>query len=67
MNKAIKELKPVMEQQINLAKRNNILIVETYTSLRVLELYRSNKVTKEKIISVFKKREGLLTVNDFSD
>ena len=66
-NKAIKEREPVMEQQINLAKRNNSLIVETYTLLRVLELYRSNKVTKEKIISVFKKREGLLTVNDFSD
>ena len=66
-NKAIKEREPVMEQQINLAKRNNSLIVETYTLLRVLELYRSNKVTKEKIINVFKKREGLLTVNDFSD
>lgn len=66
-NKAIKEREPVMEQQINLAKRNSSLIVETLTLLKVLELYRNNKVTKEKIISVFKKREGLLTVNDFSD
>lgn len=66
-NKAIKEREPVMEQQINLAKRNSSLIVETLTLLKVLELYRNNKVTKEKIISVFKKREGLLIVNDFSD
>lgn len=66
-NKAVNEREPVMEQQINLAKRNNSLIVETYTLLQVLELYRSNKVTKEKIINVLKKREGLLTVNDFSD
>ena len=64
-NKAIKEREPVMEQQINLAKRNNSLIVETYTLLRVLELYRNNKVTKEKIVNVFKKSEGLLTINDF--
>lgn len=64
-NKAIKEREPVMEQQINLAKRNNSLIVETYTLLRVLELYRNSKVTKEKIISIFKEREGLLEVNDF--
>lgn len=64
-NKAIKEREPVMEQQINLAKRNNSLIVETYTLLRVLELYRDKKASKEKIISVLKKKEGLLTVKDF--
>lgn len=64
-NKAIKEREPVMEQQINLAKRNNSLIVETYTLLRVLELYRSDRVTKEKIIDVLKKSEGLLTIKDF--
>lgn len=64
-NKAIKEREPVMEQQINLAKRNNSLIVETYILLRVLELYRNNKVTKKKIISILKKKEGLLSVNDF--
>lgn len=64
-NKAIKEREPVMEQQINLAKRNNSLIVETYILLRVLELYRNNKVTKEKIISILTKKEGLLSVNDF--
>lgn len=64
-SKAIKEREPVMEQQINLAKRNNSLIVETYTLLRVLELYRSDRVTKEKIIDVLKKSEGLLTIKDF--
>lgn len=64
-NKAIKEREPVMEQQIDLAKRNNSLIIETYTLLRVLELYRNNKVTTEKIIGVFKNSVGLLTVNDF--
>ena len=47
-NKAIKEREPVMEQQINLAKRNSSLIVETLTLLKVLELYRNNKVTKRK-------------------
>lgn len=64
-NKTIKEREPVMEQQINLAKRNNSLIIETYTLLRVLELYRSDKVTKERIISVLKKIEGLLSIDDF--
>lgn len=64
-NKAIDERESVMEQQINLAKRNNSLIVETFTLLKVLELYRNNKVTKEKIISVFKKRDGLLMISDF--
>lgn len=64
-NKAVYEREPVMEQQINLAKRNNSLIVETHTLLKVLELYRSKTVNKEKIISVFKKKEGLLSVDDF--
>lgn len=64
-NKAIEEREPVMEQQINLAKRNNSLIVETYTLLKVLELYRNGKVTKEKFISILRKSEGLLTVKVF--
>lgn len=64
-NKAIEEREPVMEQQINLAKRNNSLIVETFTLLKVLELYRNGKVTKEKFISILRKSEGLLTVKVF--
>lgn len=64
-NKPLEEREPVMVQQINLAKRNNSLIVETHTLLKVLERYRNNKLTKEKIIDVLKKSEGLLTIKDF--
>lgn len=64
-SKAIEEREPVMEQQINLAKRNKSLIIETYTLLRVLELYRIDKVTRDKFINVLQNKEGLLEITDF--
>lgn len=64
-NKAVSDREPIMGQQINLAKRNNSLIIETNTLLKVLELYRNNIVTKEEIISVFKENAGLLIIDDF--
>lgn len=64
-NKAVSDREPIMGQQINLAKRNNSLIIETNTLLKVLELYRNNIVTKEQIISVFKENAGLLIIDDF--
>lgn len=64
-NKAIEDREPVMEQQINLAKRNNSLIIETHTLLRALELYRIGKVTRDKFIKVLRNKKGLLEITDF--
>ena len=52
----------VKETQINLAKRNGSLIIDTYTLLRLLEKYRSGEFTRADVISVLKERTGILTL-----
>lgn len=59
-NKPLCDREPVMDQQINLAKRNGSLIIETHTLLRLLEKYRDGSMTREEIIEMMKNEVGLL-------
>lgn len=59
-NKAPEEREPVKDTQINLAKRNGSLIIETAVLLKLLEEYRSGKKTREMIINMIANSKGLL-------
>lgn len=62
--KAPSAREPVHEKQINLAKRNGCLIIETQTLLRIFEGYLEGRVTSAQCIEVFCTKKGLLQVND---
>ena len=57
---------PVNEKQINLAKRNGCLIIETKTLLRIFEKYLEHRITSEQCVEVFCSKTGLLQFADFS-
>lgn len=59
-NKAPEEREPVKDTQINLAKRNGSLIIETTVLLNLLEEYRSGKKTREMVIDMIANNSGLL-------
>lgn len=64
-NKRVSEREEVHENQINLAKRNGCLIIETVTLLRIFEKVNNSEVTSAKCIEVFKEKTGLLKLEDF--
>ena len=51
-----------MERQINLAKRNGSLIIETYTLLQILEKYRNGDMSRKEILNRFIESTGVLSV-----
>lgn len=57
------ERQPVHINQINLANRNGSLIIETYTLLKLFEDFLSGIITKDNIVELFIKNEGLLKYN----
>lgn len=59
-NKPIEERQEVHEHQINLAKRNGSLIIETQTLLKIFEKYKLGKITKEECKKLFEDNVGLL-------
>lgn len=61
-NKPIEERQKVHEHQINLAKRNGSLIIETQTLLKMFEKYKLGKITKEECEKLFEQNEGLLEI-----
>lgn len=61
-NKAVNAREPVHEKQVNLAKRNGSLIVETITLLRLFEKYLNGNVSREACLNLFKTEEGLLQI-----
>ena len=61
-SKPIIEREPIKDTQISLAKRNNSLIIETYTLLKLLEKYRAGQVSREEVITMLKDNVGLLSV-----
>ena len=61
-NKPIDTREPVHERQINLAKRNGSLIIETITLLRLFEKYMAGSITRENCLELFKMEEGLLQI-----
>lgn len=61
-NKPIEERQEVHEHQINLAKRNGSLIIETQTLLKIFEKYKLGKITKENCKKLFENSVGLLKI-----
>lgn len=57
------EREPIHEDQINLAKRNGCLIVETSTLLRLFEKWQNGTVSKDQCIDAFCNTTGLLNPN----
>lgn len=66
-NRRIEERDPVNEQQIELAKRNGSLIIETITLLKIYELYLDNKLKSEECVNLFANKTGILAVADFEN
>ena len=63
-NRRVEERDPVSEQQINLAKRNGSLIIETITLLKMFELFLNGKLTSEDCVKIFENNTGLLKIED---
>lgn len=61
-NKPIEERQKVHEHQIKLAKRNESLIIETTSLLKLYEKYKLGNVTKEECKNIFKNSIGLLKI-----
>ena len=61
-NKPVLIREPIHVNQINLAKRNGSLIIDTLTLLKVFEKYRNNEMDREQCIELFKNCKGLLKV-----
>lgn len=61
-NKPIEKRQEVHEHQINLAKRNGSLIIETQTLLKIFEKYKLGKITKEECKKLFENNVGLLEI-----
>lgn len=66
-NKPLEDREPVCSAQIELANRNNCLIIETKVLLDVFEKFCNSDITSDKCISVFNKRSGLLSLIDFAE
>lgn len=58
-NKPVDLRESVHDNQIQLAKRNKSLIIETITLLKLLEQYRATKLSQEECIELFAKNTGL--------
>lgn len=61
-NKPIEERQGVHEHQIKLATRNESLIIETITLLKIYEKYKLGDMTKEECKKIFKDNIGLLEI-----
>lgn len=64
-NKPLDQREPVHEIQLKLAQRNNCVIIETITLLRIFERFRKNELTTERIIDKIVNTSGLLKIEDF--
>lgn len=64
-NRRVEDRDPVSEQQINLARRNGSLIIETKTLLKVFELFLNDKLSSEECVEVFANKTGILKIEDF--
>lgn len=63
-NKEPNQRDQVKETQINLAKRNGSLIIDTLTLLRVLEKYRDGKITRNEILAMLAEQTGILVLDE---
>lgn len=63
--KELSDRDSVHERQIGLAKRNNSLIIETITLLKIFELHQKGNISSDQCIEVLSNKTGLLSVDDF--
>lgn len=64
-SKNITEREPVHKQQIDLAKRNGSLIIETITLLKIFEMFLNDEISTEKCVEVLSNKTGILKIEDF--
>lgn len=64
-NTPVSERKPVHDNQITLAQRNESLIITTDIFLKIFEKFLNKEIDTAKILDLFKSQTGLLTTNDF--
>ena len=65
----IKNISPahaVITHTVDIAKRNNSLIIETITLLKMFEKYLNETLTREKCIEILTINTGLLTIDNFN-
>lgn len=63
--KPLIERDPVHTAQINLAIRNNCLIIETSTLLRIFERFCNREFATQKCRNIFASKSGLLRLEEF--
>lgn len=63
-NKKISERNEVHQNQIDLAKRNNALIIETNVLLKLYEKYLKKEINTEDVIKLLAEKNGVLTEKD---
>ena len=56
------ERDPIHDSQISLAQRNESLIIDTYTLLRLFEKFLNNEITISKCTELFTIETGLLKI-----
>ena len=61
-NKPLKERQKVHQNQIDLATKYGVLIIETSTLLKIYEKYRLGEFTKEECKKIFEDNIGLLEI-----
>lgn len=61
-NKNLEKREAIHQTQIDLAKRNGSLIIETNTLLTIFEKFSSNELTQEEIKNLFINNTGLLII-----
>lgn len=61
-NKPLEAREPVHERQIDLAKRNKSLIIETITLLKLFEKYLNEEISQEECLELLKSNTGLFTI-----
>jgi len=61
-NKPVTERDPIHDSQISLAQRNESLIIDTYTLLRLFEKFLNNEITISKCTELFTIETGLLKI-----
>ena len=63
-NKMLEERDPVNERQIELAKRNGSLIIETVTLLKMFELFTNGVLSSERCLKILEEKTGILSIDD---
>lgn len=63
--KPLEQRDPVHTAQIELAIRNECLIIETCTLLRIYERFCVNRLTSQQCEEVFARRSGVIDLSDF--